>query len=235
MAGAWLSMALCRVLACCARRASGLVALTKIAFMGWGVGVRDLDFTGISGHAMVSSAVLPVALFVACLPGRQWVRAFGVSAGRADWNRGRRVADLAECPFSVGSGDRMRARRARRRWCSWRLPGARNPASCRRAPVAVSLAMVAIMLHGISVPTQRWITDIALHLSGREQPYIRARWKAGRYDKPVAPPSNISMCGFRGRRNRKGLARFGSLSRVVPGRVCGSRVECNRALAKQRE
>jgi hypothetical protein len=57
------------------------------------------------------------------------------------------------------------------------------------APVAISLAMVAITLHGISVPTQRWITDIALHLSGREQPYIRARWKAGRYDKPIAAPS----------------------------------------------
>ena len=56
--------------------ASGLVVLTKIAFMGWGVGVRDLDFTGISGHAMVSSAVLPVALFVACLPGRRWLRAY---------------------------------------------------------------------------------------------------------------------------------------------------------------
>jgi hypothetical protein len=66
------------------------------------------------------------------------------------------------------------------------------------APVAVSLAMVAITLHGISVPTQRWITDIALHLSGREQPYIRAKWKAGRYDKPVARPSQHIDVRFSG-------------------------------------
>ncbi|CAH2806023.1 MAG: hypothetical protein CBCREVIR_2420 [Candidatus Burkholderia crenata] len=147
--------------------ASGLVLLTKIAFMGWGVGVRDLDFTGISGHAMVSAAVLPVALFVACLPGRRWVRAFGVSAGVLI---GIVVGALAALVFVA---------------FAWRA----EPGKLAAAPVAVSLAMVAITLHGISVPTQRWITDIALHLSGREQPYIRARWKAGRYDKPVAPPA----------------------------------------------
>ena len=37
--------------------AVGIVALTKIAFLGWGVGVRAWDFTGVSGHAMLSTAV----------------------------------------------------------------------------------------------------------------------------------------------------------------------------------
>ena len=37
-----------------------LVAATKIAFVGWGVGIRSIDFTGISGHAMRATAVLPV-------------------------------------------------------------------------------------------------------------------------------------------------------------------------------
>src|ERR1700710_2566050 len=61
--------------------ASGLVFLTKIAFLGWGIGYKQWDFTGISGHAMVSSAVLPVALFVACLPARSWLRGLGVGVG----------------------------------------------------------------------------------------------------------------------------------------------------------
>jgi membrane-associated phospholipid phosphatase len=177
--------------------ASVLVALTKIAFMGWGVGVRDLDFTGISGHAMVSSAVLPVALFVACLPGRRWLRAFGVSAGVligmvvgvsrillnahsvSEVVTGCGLGALAALVFVV---------------FAWRAESGKLAA----APVAVSLAMVAITLHGISVPTQRWITDIALHLSGREQPYIRAKWKAGRYDKPVARPSQHIDVRFSG-------------------------------------
>lgn len=48
----------------------GLVVLTsKLAFLGWGVGIAPLDFTGISGHAAVSAAVWPVVLYLAA-PGR---------------------------------------------------------------------------------------------------------------------------------------------------------------------
>ena len=41
-----------------------IVIATKIAFVGWGVGIRPLYFTGISGHAVRALAVLPV---LACL------------------------------------------------------------------------------------------------------------------------------------------------------------------------
>jgi len=40
--------------------AIGLVALTKIAFIGWGLGIRSLNFTGISGHATLAMSVLPL-------------------------------------------------------------------------------------------------------------------------------------------------------------------------------
>ena len=33
---------------------------SKIAFMGWGLGIASLDFTGFSGHAMLSAAIYPV-------------------------------------------------------------------------------------------------------------------------------------------------------------------------------
>jgi len=35
-------------------------AASKIAFMGWGLGIASLDFTGFSGHAMLSAAIYPV-------------------------------------------------------------------------------------------------------------------------------------------------------------------------------
>ncbi len=38
--------------------AIGVVTVTKLAFLGWGVGVRELDFTGVSGHAMLSDGGL---------------------------------------------------------------------------------------------------------------------------------------------------------------------------------
>ncbi|MFC6518687.1 hypothetical protein ACFQAT_01865 [Undibacterium arcticum] len=41
----------------------GLVVATKIAFIGWGIGIRSLDFTGFSGHSMRATAVIPV-LFI---------------------------------------------------------------------------------------------------------------------------------------------------------------------------
>ncbi|WP_251477996.1 phosphatase PAP2 family protein [Stenotrophomonas lactitubi] len=45
--------------------AVALLTLTsKIAFMGWGVGIASLDFTGISGHAAMSSAIYPTALWM---------------------------------------------------------------------------------------------------------------------------------------------------------------------------
>lgn len=40
--------------------ATGLTTASKLAFMGWGIGHTGLDFTGISGHAMFATAVLPV-------------------------------------------------------------------------------------------------------------------------------------------------------------------------------
>jgi len=33
-------------------------------------------------------------------------------------------------------------------------------------------------LHGERVPTQRWITHVALTLSGREHPFRRISWRA---------------------------------------------------------
>lgn len=37
-----------------------LTTASKIMFMGWGLGIAWLDFTGFSGHAMQSAAVYPV-------------------------------------------------------------------------------------------------------------------------------------------------------------------------------
>ena len=37
-----------------------LTTASKLAFIGWGVGSAELDFTGISGHAMFASAVYPL-------------------------------------------------------------------------------------------------------------------------------------------------------------------------------
>lgn len=52
-AGAWLALL---------SLAAALTLATKLAFIGWGVGIASLDFTGISGHALLSAATWPVLL-----------------------------------------------------------------------------------------------------------------------------------------------------------------------------
>ncbi|WP_332309123.1 phosphatase PAP2 family protein [Candidatus Burkholderia verschuerenii] len=163
--------------------ADALVALTKIAFIGWGVGVRAWDFTGISGHALMSTAVLPVALFVALLPTRGIVRGTGVALGLfAGVVVGvSRVVLNAHSVSEVVAGCALGAVVALAFvLIAWRAEsGKLSP-----TPVAASLAVVVIALHGVPVPTQHWITVIALDLSGHERPYVRARWKVKHYQIP---------------------------------------------------
>jgi membrane-associated phospholipid phosphatase len=157
--------------------AIGLVALSKIAFLGWGIGIRALDFTGISGHATLSSAVYPVAFFLVLLSARGPVRLAGIALGLAAGltvGLSRVVLD-AHSPSETIAGCALGA------WVAGTFSVmARNakPGSWRALPVALSLMILAIALHDVRVPTQHWITRIALHLSGHEHPFVRAHWKA---------------------------------------------------------
>ena len=42
--------------------AVALTLATKIMFLGWGIGIASLNFTGISGHTLLVTSVLPVLL-----------------------------------------------------------------------------------------------------------------------------------------------------------------------------
>ena len=165
--------------------AIGVVTLTKLAFLGWGVGVRELDFTGLSGHAVLSTAVYPVALFLMLLPARPAIRLAGVMLGLAAGiavGLSRVVLD-AHSPSEAITGCIVGAVTALMfvRW-SWNA----EPGRLSAVPVAVSLLMLTVGLHGVHLPTQRWVTHIALKVSGHERPFIRARWKAGHYPSPNA-------------------------------------------------
>lgn len=41
-----------------------VVCISKLAFMGWGIGIREIDFTGFSGHTALSTAFWPILLWL---------------------------------------------------------------------------------------------------------------------------------------------------------------------------
>src|SRR5688500_14227487 len=61
--------------------ASLVVLASKLAFLGWGIGSASLNFTGISGHTMLSAAVWPVALWLVASRGTHRLRVALAIAG----------------------------------------------------------------------------------------------------------------------------------------------------------
>lgn len=169
--------------------ATGLVTATKIAFLGWGVGIHELDFTGVSGHAMLSTAVYPVAFFLMLQRVPNGVRVAGVVVGLAIGVAvalSRVVLD-AHSPSEAVAGcviGSLTALAFVRYW--WDA----QPGQLSALAVTVSLAAITIALHSVHLPTHRWLTHVALTVSGHGHPYVRARWQAGREPRhPTAPMS----------------------------------------------
>jgi hypothetical protein len=172
--------------------AIGIVTVTKLAFLGWGVGVRELDFTGVSGHAMLSTAVYPVVLFLILLPARPGIRLAGVLLGLAAGMAVglSRVVLSAHSPSEAITGCLTGAAAA---LLFVRLAWHAQPGRLTVLPVAVSMMVLAVLVHGVHVPTQRWVTHIALKVSGHDRPFIRAKWKAVRDVRPATAPLSQTL------------------------------------------
>ncbi|HWJ96245.1 MAG TPA: hypothetical protein VNT33_16070, partial [Telluria sp.] len=79
LAGRAWKMALCW----CAMFGAGLlvVALSKIAYLGWQAGLPSLEFQALSGHALRATAVLPVACFLVLQGAPPSLRKAGIALG----------------------------------------------------------------------------------------------------------------------------------------------------------
>lgn len=155
---------------------TGLTALlttaTKVAFIGFGIGIAALDFTGISGHAMFAAAVLPVLLRVAAAPASAAARRRVITAGYllAAGVAVSRVVVQAHswsevvCGFALGAAA-----------SAWALRAGHWPALnlARWVPgLLAGWALVAV----IGAPpsqTHGLVTQLALAVSGRSQPFER--------------------------------------------------------------
>ncbi len=154
-----------------------LVVLSKLAFIGWGMGSAALDFTGFSGHAMRAGAVFPVLMYVVLQRApRQWRHA-GVLLGVACavLVAIARVVVHAHSVSEAVSGCVLGLAMAF--GFMWQARGVVNFVVSHALALASLALMVLITFKAEPMPTEDWLQKIALKLSGHERIFSRADWQ----------------------------------------------------------
>lgn len=153
--------------------ASLLVLVSKLAFLGWGVGSARLNFTGISGHTMLSASVWPVALWLLASRGTHrlrvgmavfgWLLAACIGVSRLALYA--HSASEVVFGYLLGTAVSVGFLALQRRVEHPRL----------YAPlVALSLLLPLLYLQpGHAAPTHNLIERLAMRLAGTERPYTR--------------------------------------------------------------
>jgi membrane-associated phospholipid phosphatase len=175
----WLALAHCRRLAALWVLLLGALALavvlTKVAFLGWGIGIEALAMAGISGHAARAAAVFPVAAYLLLNGKSPRARAVAVLGGAllACAVAVARVADGSHSPaeallgavagLCVAALFLARMRRARDAHPSARV-------------VAASALLLVLQPALAPVNAEQWITAAALLASRHDRVYQRATW-----------------------------------------------------------
>lgn len=156
----------------CGLTAVGVTTASKVAFMGWAVGIAALDFTGFSGHSMSAALVLPVlARLAAGHAPRPWPRlaialgyllAVAVAVSRVVV--GVHSSSEVVAGFMLGATASALALRA-------------TQAPARLPPpwllTAVAAWLMVWPLGGPMSPAHDIVTSLALRLSGNSTPYTR--------------------------------------------------------------
>jgi membrane-associated phospholipid phosphatase len=150
-----------------------LIVASKIAFLGWGIGIAVLNFTGFSGHTALSASVWPVACWLAASRQAHRFRIAAVSAGvvLAALIGASRLALYAHSKSEVAAGFAlgMVVSGIFLRW-QHRLPHPR----LHWLLVLISLGIpLAFMEPGTPAPAQGALEVIAMHLAGTDRVYTR--------------------------------------------------------------
>nr|WP_229258857.1 phosphatase PAP2 family protein [Duganella flavida] len=156
-----------------------LVVATKMAFIGWGVGVASVEFAGLSGHAMRAAAVFPVAGFLATRSSPLKIRLLGTAAGvlLAVLISISRVYVRAHPPSEALTGCLLGLAVAG--VFIW-YASTEHHMALSRLLVLLCIPVLLVAPQVEPIPAEQWITRAALYLSGRDQPYTRDMWRAPR-------------------------------------------------------
>jgi membrane-associated phospholipid phosphatase len=171
-----------------------LVSASQVAFIGWGIGVQRLDFTGFSGHSARAAAVYPVAAFLLLERRPSWLRLLAVAAGAllAAAVAVARVKvgahSISEAVLGFGVGITVALLFILRAYSNRR--GAPKPLL-----IALGLAMLLLPRAEPDIAHQ-WLTGLALSLAGHDRPYQRGSWQLAPYAYVPPCPSEKVHFGY---------------------------------------
>lgn len=153
-----------------------LVVATKMAFVGWGIGVESVEFAGFSGHAMRAAAVFPVAFYLAFRSSPRHARWLATIAGvyLAMMIAVSRVYVQAHSVSESVSGCLLGLVVAA--IFIW-YASTEHHMALSRLLVVLCIPVLLIAPRMEPVPAETWIIEAALYLSGHDQPYTRAIWR----------------------------------------------------------
>lgn len=173
--------------------AMALTAASKLAFFGWGYGIAAWDFTGISGHAMASAAILPLLAWFALMGQSARLRGLGVGLGFG------LAALIAYSRLKVGAHSPMESLvgfvvGGLASWMGLRVVP--QTSTGRAPPLWLPGGLVAaLLLLPLGAPKSRshdWVLQISMQLSGRAQPFTRADLRADLQRRRQQAPLNAA-------------------------------------------
>ena len=164
-----------------------LVAISKLAFLGWGIGSQEIDFTGISGHTALAVSIFSVGAALTLADRPRTLRWGGVILGAAIGlaiglsRLALHVHSVSEVVAGAALGGALSA------IYFW---GSAHAVPARLYPAALGAALLITLagIHGERAPTQDFLTRLALELSGRSVPHSRAEWRAAAASQGDYPP-----------------------------------------------
>lgn len=162
-----------------------VVVLTKVAFIGWGVGVESIEFSGISGHAMRSAAVFPVAFYLAFRRADPQAGIWGTLAGVAVavLISISRVYVQAHSVSEAVTGTLLGLMVAAA--FIWHA-STEHHLAISRVLLALCIPVLLIAPRVDPAPTEQWMTELALLVSGHDEPFTRRQWH-------TPPPHNTAQ------------------------------------------
>jgi membrane-associated phospholipid phosphatase len=165
--------------------AAALTTVSKLAFIGWGIGSAALDFTGVSGHTTFATAVYPLLLAAAMPAAWPLARQAGALAGVAL----ALAVGLSRLMVDAHSVSEVLAGLLVGGWAgalAFRLGALRPRFSGWLAPL-IGLWFVATPLVAPPSQSHSMVTRLALALSGHATPHTRQGLRARALPRALQP------------------------------------------------